>query len=127
MCLHLPACVWKEPSWRGFEDFPGGSDGKHRPTMQETRVQCLDQEDPLEKEMAIHSSILVWRIPWMEEPGGLQSSASQSVKTRLSDFTFTFTWKRTEGWLWVTPSPSDRQEPLATLGHVHLACIPRHN
>ena len=100
---------------------------KHRPTMQETRVQCMDQEDPLEKEMAIHSSILVWRIPWMEEPGGLQPTASQSVKTRLSDFTFTFTWKRTEGWLWVTPSPSDRQEPLATLGHVHLACIPRHN
>ena len=98
---------------------------KRLPTMQDTRVQCLGQEDPLEKEMAIHSSILVWRIPWTEEPGGLQSTASQSVKTRLSDFTFT--WKRTEGRLWVTPSPSDRQEPLATPGHVHLACIPRHN
>ena len=43
------------------------------PTMQETRVQSLDKEDPLEKEMATHSSILPWRISWMEEPGGLQS------------------------------------------------------
>ena len=43
---------------------------KHLPTMQETLVQSLGQEDPLEKEMATHSSILVWRIPWTEEPGG---------------------------------------------------------
>ena len=42
-------------------------------TVQETRVQSLHQEDPLEKEMATHSSILDWRIPWTEEPGGLQS------------------------------------------------------
>ena len=41
-------------------------------TVQETRVQSLDQEDPLEKEMATHSSILDWRIPWTEEPGRLQ-------------------------------------------------------
>ena len=41
--------------------------------LQETQVQSLGQEDPLEKEMAIHSSILAWRIPWIEEPGGLQS------------------------------------------------------
>ena len=46
-------------------------------TMQETRVQSLGQEDPLEKEMAIHSSILAWRIPWMEELGRLQSMGSQ--------------------------------------------------
>ena len=43
------------------------------PTMQETRVQSLGQGDPLEKEMATHSSILAWKIPWMEEPGRLQS------------------------------------------------------
>ena len=49
-------------------------------------VQSLGWEDPLEKEMATHSSILVWRIPWTEEPGGLQSTGSQSW-TRLSDFT----------------------------------------
>ena len=42
--------------------------------MRETWVQSLGQEDPLEKEMATHSSILAWRIPWMEEPGGLQST-----------------------------------------------------
>ena len=41
--------------------------------MQETQVQSLAQEDPLEKEMATHSSTLAWKIPWMEEPGGLQS------------------------------------------------------
>ena len=44
---------------------------KHLPAMHETRVQSLGQEDLLEKEMATHSSILAWRIPWTEEPGGL--------------------------------------------------------
>ena len=43
------------------------------PAMQETRVRSLGQEDPLEEEMAIRSSTLAWKIPWMEEPGGLQS------------------------------------------------------
>ena len=50
------------------------------PAMQETWVQSLGWEDPLEKEMATHSSILAWRIPWMEEPGGIQSTESQSVR-----------------------------------------------
>ena len=45
---------------------------KNLPAMQETQVQCLDQEDPLEKGMATNSSILAWRIPSTEEPGGLQ-------------------------------------------------------
>ena len=44
---------------------------KRLPTMQKTRVQSLGQEDPLEKEMATHSSVLAWKIPWMEEPGRL--------------------------------------------------------
>ena len=57
--------------------MPGGSDGKES-AVQETWVQSLGQEDPLEKSMAIHSSILAWRIPWTEEPGGLQSIGSQS-------------------------------------------------
>ena len=52
---------------------------KNLPAMQETEVQSLGWEDPLEKGMAIHSSILVWRIPWTEEPGGLQSTGSQRV------------------------------------------------
>ena len=47
---------------------------KHLPAMQETWVQSLGQEDPPEKEMATHSSIIAWRIPWVEEPGGLQST-----------------------------------------------------
>ena len=53
---------------------------KNAPAMRETQVQSLDQEDPLEKEMATHSSILVWEIPWTEEPGGLQSMGSQRVR-----------------------------------------------
>ena len=49
--------------------------------MQETRVQFLGQEDPLEKEMATHSSILAWEIPWTEEPGGLQFMGPQESDT----------------------------------------------
>ena len=52
---------------------------KHLPAMQETLVQSLCQEDPLEKEMATHSSTLAWKIPWREEPGKLQSMESQRV------------------------------------------------
>ena len=52
---------------------------KHLPAMWETWVRSLGWEDPLEKEMATHSSILAWRIPWTEEPGGLQSTGSQRV------------------------------------------------
>ena len=51
--------------------FPGGSVVKNPPAMQEMWVQSLGQEDPLEKEMATHSSILAWEIPWTEEPGEL--------------------------------------------------------
>ena len=53
---------------------------KNLPAMQETLVQLLGQEDPLEKEMATHSSILAWKIPWTEEPGGQQSMGSQRVE-----------------------------------------------
>ena len=53
---------------------------KNLPVMQETQVQSLDQEKPLEKGMATHSSILAWRIPWRDEPGGLQSMGSQRVR-----------------------------------------------
>ena len=52
---------------------------KRLPTMQETRVQSLSREDPLEKEMATHSGTLAWKIPWMEERGRLQSMRSQRV------------------------------------------------
>ena len=53
---------------------------KRLPTMQETHVQSLGREDLLEKEMATHSSILAWKIPWMEEPGRLQSMGLQRVR-----------------------------------------------
>ena len=75
--------------WSHLSGFPGGSVVrraslvaqmvKNMPTMQETQVQSLDREDPLEKRMAIHSSILAWRILWTEDPGRLQSIASQTV------------------------------------------------
>ena len=58
------------------------------PATRETPVQSLGQKDPLEKEMATHSSILAWKIQWMEEPGRLQSMGLQS-RTRLSDLTST--------------------------------------
>ena len=60
---------------------------KRLPPMQETRVQSLGWEDPREKEMATHSSILVWKIPWTEEPARLQSMGSQKSRTPLSDET----------------------------------------
>ena len=53
---------------------------KNPPAMQETRVPSLGQEDPLEEVMAIHSSILAWRIPWTKEPGRLQSMGLQRVR-----------------------------------------------
>ena len=53
---------------------------KHLPTMRETQVQYLGWEDPLEKEMATHSSTLAWKIPWMEEHCRLQSMGSQRVR-----------------------------------------------
>jgi len=53
---------------------------KNLPSVWEAWVQSLGQEDPLKEEMATHSSILAWKIPWPEEPGGLQSMGSQRVK-----------------------------------------------
>ena len=57
---------------------------KNPPTMQETRAQSLGQEDLLEKEMATHSSILAWELPWTEESGGLQSLGSDRVSHNLA-------------------------------------------
>ena len=59
--------------------FPGGSVVKKLPATQETQIQCLGWEVPLEQEMATHSSILAWEIPWTEETGGLQPMESQRV------------------------------------------------
>ena len=63
-----------------LEGFPVDSDGKNLPAMPETWVRSLGQEDPLEKEMATHSSILAWEIPWTEEPHGLRSIGLQRVR-----------------------------------------------
>ena len=69
--------------------FPGGLDGKNPPVMQKTWVWSLGWEDPLEKGMATYSSILAWRIPWIEEPGELQSMGSQRVRHDWVTNTFT--------------------------------------
>ena len=58
----------------------GAQMAKSLPAMEETRVLSLGQKDPLEKEMATHSSILAWKVPWTEEPGGLESIELQGVR-----------------------------------------------
>ena len=82
--VELPV-LYSRDTWRGQDiqtttwSFSDGSDGKELPAIQETRVRSLDWEDPLEKGVTAHPSILAWRIPWTEEPGGLQSMGSQRV------------------------------------------------
>ena len=71
VALQAPLC--KEFSRHEYQTFP-------YPVMQETRVWFFSQEDPLEEGMATNSSILAWKIPWTEEPGGLQSMGSQRVR-----------------------------------------------
>ena len=68
---------------KGSEGFPGGASGKETASQcrRGKRVQSLSRENPQEEGMAIHSSVLAWRIPWTEEPGGLQSMGSQRVDT----------------------------------------------
>ena len=65
-------------------DFPSDSAVKKPPANAGAADSILGQEDPLEKEVATHSSIPAWEIPWTEEPGGLQSMGSQKSQTRLS-------------------------------------------
>ena len=73
MTICVLVCVWLNGG------FLVGSEVKNPPAMQEMQVQFLGQEDPLEKGMATHSSILAWRIPWTEEPGGLWPIGLQRV------------------------------------------------
>ena len=65
--------------------FPGGSVVKDLPAKQETQSRSPGQEDPLQKQMAAHASSLAWEIPWIEEPGGLQSMGLQKSRTWLCD------------------------------------------
>ena len=83
----LPSKGWVYNDWHlvsaGPWGFPSVSAVKNPPAMQEMQemwVRSLDWEDPLQESMATHSSILAWRIPWMEEPGGLQSMGSQRIR-----------------------------------------------
>ena len=83
-CVPSPVLDWRPNYGEGNED--NGDQAslvaqrlKRLPPMQETRVRSLGWEDPLEKEMVTHSSILAWRIPWMEKSGRLQSTGSQRV------------------------------------------------
>ena len=73
----LVSCICQS-LWCGC--FPGGSDGKEPACMQDIQVQSQSGEGALEKGMATHRSIPAWRIPWTEEPGGLQSMGSQRVR-----------------------------------------------
>ena len=73
--------------------MPGHSVVKNRPAVQETWVQSLGQEEPLEKEMAAHYRILAWEIPWIEGPCGLQSEGVTKSQTQLSDSAITKTIK----------------------------------
>ena len=75
-----------------IQGFLGGSEVKILPIMQETQVWYLGWEDPLEKEMATHSSILAWEIPWTEEPGGLQSIGVAKSRTQLSSWAGIYTF-----------------------------------
>ena len=88
LCIFVPL---KSHDYTLRRGFPGDSAVKNLPTMQENWVQSLGQKDPLEKEMATHSSMLAWRIPWTEEPGGLQSMRSQRVRHDWSTNTHTHT------------------------------------
>ena len=102
--------------------FPGGSVVKTLPaTAQETqvtRVQSLGREDPLEEEMASHSRTLAWRIPWTEEPGGLQSMGSQKSWTGLNTLTHIRTPIN-----WIRAYPNN----LIQLGHFFKDTIFKHS
>ena len=78
-------CCLLSVHWGCYFSVPVAQTVKNLPAVQDTQVQSLGQEDPLEKGMATHSSILGWRIPWTEEPGGLQSMGIPKCQTRLSD------------------------------------------
>ena len=89
-------------SYSDIWGFPGGSAVKNLPSMQETQVQSLGWEDPLEEEMATHPSILAWEIPWTEEPGGLQSMGSQKesdTTTKQQQTHASFASWNSPGWL----------------------------
>ena len=98
-------------SWIGF---PGGSDSKESPAMQEMQVWSWGQEDPLQEEMETHYSILVWTIPWTEEPSGIQSMGSQS-RTCMTEWLSTC-----ESWTMCTGSSLVKSASLSSRWSVSL-------
>ena len=84
---------------------------KNLPAMQDPRVQSLGQEDPLEKGMAVHCSILAWRIPWTEEPGGLVSVESQSDTTERLTLSLPLRWPPTRDGQGLGKPARGRQGP----------------
>ena len=87
--------------------YPGGSDSKSLSTMWETQVRSLGREDPLEKEMEIHSSTTAWKIPWTEEPGRLQSMGSVQESDMTEQLRFHFHCKNHSFWYTDLDRPSD--------------------
>ena len=85
---------------------------KNLSAIQEAWVQSLDGEDPLENRMATHSSILAWRIPWRDEPGGLQSTGHEELDTteRLSTSIHKFTSKEAAGSSYAAPGYYDNDQ-----------------
>ena len=106
--------------------FPGGSVAKNLPAKQETWDWSLGWEDPLEKEMATHSSILAWQIPWTEEPGGLQSMGWKKSWTWLSDWTTTTpclpeSWEGSREMMYVTGTHFEKKtSPMENKVIIHI-------
>ena len=131
------ACVswfwWKVLTLLGFL---AGSALKEFAAMQETQVRSLSQEDSLEKGMTTHSSILVWEIPWMEEPGGLQSMGSYRVRhdwvtnTYLLSHLEVLTWSLIFSWLfsclfnWMVSTLREKVDLFHLLSSLQFICCP---
>ena len=121
--------IWWDPS----VIFPS-SLVKNLPAMQETQVPSLGWEDPLEKGMATHSSILAWRSPWAEKPGGLQFMGSQRVRHNWATNTYIHTYQCHQGPKLLTFSSATLNTwlPFSSLPHgprgcqvtIHHDCIP---
>ena len=94
-CIWIKICIVFNLIYESLWAFLMIQQVKNLPSMKETqemRVQCLGQEDPSKEEMATHSSILAWKIPWTEKPGGLQSVGSQRVGHDWSDLACSMCW-----------------------------------
>ena len=98
---------------------------KNLPAMQETRVRSLGRQEPLEKEMATHSSILSWKIPWTEEPGRLQPTGSQRVGHNWVTFTSLHLVRAQccfRCWTWLRPSPYFWARSIHSFSHIRHWC-----